>query len=373
MSTTKISAKNQNLLWAMSAGRCEYEGCNKVLHTDILTKKKYNNAYIAHIVADEPNGPRGDTERSKQLSDSISNLMLLCDEHHRLIDKVDVSGNPESRLLEMKKKHEDRIMRLTSISPNLTSSIILYGANIGKHNSLLSYQIAREAIFPDFYPANDDAIELGMKNTTFTDDTDLYWVVEEENLNMQFNQKIKPQLMLGNSCHYSIFALAPQPLLIKLGVLLNDIHNLKIYQKHREPPTWKWQQSSTNITYSLLEPVNKKQIPILVLSISATITDDRIKMILGEEVSIWKITIDEPNNDFLKTEELLSDFRKTVRKTFDLIKSHHGCVELYVFPAMPVSASIEFGRVWMPKADMPLLIYDENKSKGGFYKTITIN
>ena len=28
--------------------------------------------------------------------------------------------------------------------------------------------------------------------------------------------------------------------------------------------------------------------------------------------------------------------------------------------------------VWMPKADMPLVIYDENKAKGGFYKTITI-
>ncbi|MDR3327609.1 MAG: SAVED domain-containing protein, partial [Prevotellaceae bacterium] len=340
---------------------------------EVLTKKKYNNAYIAHIVADEPNGPRGDTTRSKCLSNNINNLMLLCDEHHRLIDKVEVDSHPESRLLEMKKKHEDRIMRQTSISPNMLSDIILYGANIGKQNSPLSYQIACEAIFPDFYPANNDAIELGMKNTPFTDETDLYWSAEEENLDIQFNQKIKSQLMLGNSFHYSIFALAPQPLLIKLGVLLNDIHNIRVYQKHREPSTWKWQQLSANTTYSLLEPIDKKQIPVLVLSLSATITHDRIKKILGEKVSIWEITIDEPNNDFLQTEKILSDFRKIVRRAFDLIKSHQGCIDLHVFPAMPVSASMEFGRVWMPKADMPLVIYDENKSKGGFYKTITIN
>jgi hypothetical protein len=111
MSNTSISTKNQNLLWAMSGGRCEYEGCNKALYTDMLTKKTSNNAYVAHTVADESNGPRGDSQRSKQLSNKISNLMLLCDEHHRLIDKDDVVGHPESLLLEMKKKHENRILR----------------------------------------------------------------------------------------------------------------------------------------------------------------------------------------------------------------------------------------------------------------------
>lgn len=87
MSVTSITTKKQNLIWAVSGGRCEYEGCNRILHIDILTKKKYNSAYIAHIVADKPDGPRGDTVRSKLLCDDISNLMLLCNEHHNLIEK----------------------------------------------------------------------------------------------------------------------------------------------------------------------------------------------------------------------------------------------------------------------------------------------
>lgn len=373
MSTTKISSKNQNLIWAISGGRCEYEGCNKVLHTDILTKKRYNSAYIAHIVADKPNGPRGDINRSKLLSDDINNLMLLCDDHHRLIDKVDVAGYSESRLLEMKKKHENRIRRLTSIAPKLSSEIILYGANIGNHSSPLSYHSACETIFPDFYPASNDAIELGVRNMALTDNTEVYWSAEVENLSLQFNQKVRPQLMQGNICHYSVFALAPQPLLIKLGVLLNDLYNLKVYQKHREPSTWKWQQISTKITYSLREPSDKDSTPALILSLSATVTYDRIIKVLGNNVSIWEITIDAPNNDFLKAEKLLSDFRYITRLTFDKIKSYHGCVDLHIFPAMPVSASIELGRVWMPKVDMPLVIYDENKTNNGFFQTIKIN
>jgi len=373
MSNTTIKIKNQNLLWAMSGGRCEYEGCNKVLYTDMLTKKTSNNAYIAHIVADEPNGPRGDVSRSKILANDIANLMLLCNDHHNLIDKYDVIGHPESRLLAMKQKHEERIQRLTSISPNMSSEIILYGANIGKHNSPLSYQTARETISPDYYPASENAIELGLKNTPFTDDTDTYWITEEANLCEQFNLKIKPKLMQGNPDHYSVFALAPQPLLIKFGVLMNDIHNLKVFQKHREPSTWKWQTNTSNIEYIVHEPVDKTKTPVLVFSLSATITYDRIEKTLGNNVSIWGITVScAPNNDFLKTEALLSDFRRTARYAFDKIKAHHGCIDIHIFPAMPVSASIELGRVWMPKADMPLVIYDENKSKGGFYKTITI-
>ena len=94
MSKTPISVKNQNLLWAISGGRCEYEGCNTPLYMDILTKKKYNKAYIAHIVADSLDGPRGDPERSEKLANEISNLMLLCDPHHTLIDK-DVANHPK--------------------------------------------------------------------------------------------------------------------------------------------------------------------------------------------------------------------------------------------------------------------------------------
>ena len=255
----------------------------------------------------------------------------------------------------------------------MSSEIILYGANIGVNNSPLSYQSASEALLYDYYPASNYPIELGLKNAPFTDDTDAYWVAEKTNLSTQFNQKIKPRLMQGNTDHYSVFAIAPQPLLINFGVLLNDLNNVKVYQKHREPSTWKWQTVSSGIEYILREPADKTKVPVLVFSLSATVTYDRIQKALGDNTSIWEITISgAPHNDFLKTEALLSDFRRNVRHAFDKIKSHHGCKELHIFPAMPVSASVELGRVWMPKVDMPMVIYDANKEKNDFYKTITI-
>lgn len=103
MSRSSIPQNISNLLWAKSAGRCQYEGCNKILYEDGLTKRGYNTAYIAHIIADSEDGPRGDKELSPKLCKDINNLMLLCDEHHRLIDKFDVDSHTVEVLREMKK------------------------------------------------------------------------------------------------------------------------------------------------------------------------------------------------------------------------------------------------------------------------------
>ena len=76
MSITKIPERIKLLLWGKAGGRCEYEGCNELLWQDPLTKFEFNSAYIAHIIADKPKGPRGDVVLSKQLRFDLSNLRL---------------------------------------------------------------------------------------------------------------------------------------------------------------------------------------------------------------------------------------------------------------------------------------------------------
>ena len=58
---------------------------------------------------------------------------------------------------------------------------------------------------------------------------------------------------------------------------------------------------------------------------------------------------------------------------FNLIKlKYNNKTTLNIFPAMPIATAIELGRSWMPKVDMPLAIFDENKLNDGFFKTIEI-
>ena len=177
MSVTSISNKNKYLLWVKSGGRCQYRGCNKSLYQDIITKRNFNQAYIAHIVADVPGGPRGDLVRSPLLADDLGNLMLLCDICHRRIDKDDVDGHPEFLLLKMKKEHEKRIERVIAISADMQSHIITYKANIGLHTPQLTYSSISEYIYPN-YPATSSVIDLSLGNSPQRDKNESFWITE---------------------------------------------------------------------------------------------------------------------------------------------------------------------------------------------------
>ncbi|MGG0515262.1 SAVED domain-containing protein [Bacillus pseudomycoides] len=360
-------------LWGKAAGRCQYRGCNTPLWIDGLTKAEFNSAYLAHIIADKPDGPRGDVQLSPLLNKDISNIMLLCDVHHRLIDKKDVEGHPVKLLKEMKKEHEDRIELITEMDMDRKTHVVLFGTNIGDHGSPLNKNSVYAALkIEKRYPAHAEPIALNLNNSLFKDDDEFFWEVETRNLRQQFKEKIE-SLLSKDTKHFSLFGIAPQPLLIELGKLFSDIPVVETFQRQREPkPTWEWSEDKESI-YTIKEPQKIQDKVALIISLSATITNDRIVSVLGEDVSIWTLTIDNPDNDFLKSKKQLSEFRKIFRKLLNDIKYHHGQnSEIHIFPAAPVAINVEIGRVWMPKADLPMKIYDQNYKKGGFQYALTI-
>lgn len=362
-------------LWGQAAGRCQYTGCNCPLYRDDVTQAEFNSAYIAHIIADKPDGPRGDPVLSGQLRQDLSNLMLLCDVHHRLVDKIDVAGHPAPVLQEMKRTHEERIELLTGIAEEKQSHVLLYGARIGEHDAPLTMAKAQGAMVPERFPASARPICLGMKHGTYADAEAQYWSIEREHLRRQIQAVVRPLLADEAIEHLSIFALAPIPLLIELGRQLSDIPAADVFQLHREPPDWVWHPQPTDFQFTVSEShVTDATTVALVLSLSATITPDRVHAVLGDDTAIWTVTHASPGNDFLKSREQLQAFRRTVRKVFDDIKAKHGDgTQLHVFPAIPVSAAIEFGRVWMPKADLSFDVYDQNRATGGFTHALTIS
>lgn len=361
-------------LWGQAGGRCQYDGCNHPLYRDDVTKCAYNSAYIAHIVADKETGPRGDPVLSPKLADDLSNLMLLCDTHHRLVDKIDVAGHPVPRLQAMKRRHEDRIELLTSIGADRRSHVLLYGARIGEHDSHLSFRKAAEAMVPDRYPAEPRAFEIGIGGTALSDAEASYWTVEAEQLRRQFASQVVPRFKAREVSHLSVFAFAPIPLLIELGRLLSDIPAADVFQLHREPPDWKWKSEPAAYSYTVAGPGGTPRKTVaLILALSADVVPSRVTAVLGDEVDVWVVSHAAPGNDFLQSAVQLRELRITLRDVFNRIKAVHGeDASLHIFPAIPVSAAVEVGRVWMPKTDLPFWVYDQNRSTGGFTKALEI-
>jgi hypothetical protein len=325
-----------------------------------------NIAEKAHIYAFSPKGPRGNEGVDKAQLNDAGNLLLVCHDCHRTIDSTPnlEVRYPASRLQAWKADHEQRIETVTGIAQDKGSHIVLYGANIGAHRSPLQYMPAAEAMFPERYPARDRPITLGMSNSALGDDTESFWNREAENLLLHFEKRVREPQAGGEIEHLSIFALAPQPLLILLGAQLIDIDAADVYQRHREPPTWRWALEAEPVKFRISEPRIASGPPALVFSLSANIDSARAHAV-NPEFSIWTISIDHPHNDFLQSRAQLQAFRKTVRALLDQIKLTHGQgSELSIFPAMPVACAVELGRLRMPKADLPWEIFDQLPGRG---------
>jgi hypothetical protein len=92
------------LLWGRAGGLCSM--CKIKLSED---KQTSNEAFPfgeqAHIVAEEDNGPRGKSLLTKEQRNSYPNLILLCPNHHTMIDKAP-EEYPLELLHQIKSEHE---------------------------------------------------------------------------------------------------------------------------------------------------------------------------------------------------------------------------------------------------------------------------
>jgi hypothetical protein len=373
--TRHIKSEVERELWGRAGARCQFSDCNRLLYKSPVTQESVNLAEMAHIYSFSKDGPRGwgPFKTNPVGLNDVSNLMLVCHDCHKKIDQ-DKKGERYSAglLRSWKEAHETRVRIATGISVSKKSHVVLYGSRIGDENSPLQTAAAFDAMFPDWYPSDDRPVNLSMQ-CALDDSVQEFWTTEAAHLKKEFDRQIRVRVEEAQPNQFSVFALASQPLLILLGSLFTDKVPAIVYQLHREPKTWKWQPHPDNFHFRINEPADKSGVPVLIFSLSAKIGVERVESVLKGKTAIWELTICECHNDFLRSEAQLSMFREAVRKIMVKIKAEHpNAAELKLFPAMPLSCAVELGRVRMPKADLPWVIYDQNNKHQNFIETLTI-
>lgn len=366
-----ISSTIEKCLWGMSAGRCEFQGCNKYLGEHQITKQTGNFGEKAHIEAVNKGGARYKDLMTDNELNSSDNIMLLCPTCHKLVDEHP-NEYPVKKLQEMKMKHEWRIYQLTSVDDIQSSLMINYFANIKDFSPNYDDKLFCRAVVKNGkIPTQSISISLGMENIPMSDGTEKYYKIQEEVLNCAKERIIKPSIRNGENI--SLFALAPMPLLIKLGTLFSDITNVSVYQCHRTGEKWAWKDSGEKIKYHIITPesIGKKEV-VLNISLSADIEQSRIEKCLGTS-SVYKITIIETSRTFVETEQIADEFVQAFRKCMELIKCDNPEIRLInIFPAMPNSLAVRLGMDYMPKTDPKLRIFDQIDSEIGFIQTLEI-
>lgn len=368
-----ISDLTRFLLWSKSGGRCQI--CNKLLYKSALTQQPVNVGIVAHIISADQNGPRGSEAPDMSEADraSFENLMLLCGDCHHEID-TKLQRYTAAVLREMKRRHEARIEMVTGINENNKTLVLSYSAPINEVLIPIDEKQTYDAVqVAGYYPEKEHASDLSC-NFTGTDKNATTWQVLSEDLGNRFHTELQPLIARGMVSHLSIFALAPMPLLMKLGTLLTDKLPVSVYQRHRGSQNWIWPNMEHFAEFTYREIRRDGEIPALLISLSGRVQLDMVHQAIGNRLAVWELTLkdDEPNVSCIINSQQLALWRDIVRTVLEEIRQKYPRIPLRIFPAMPVSTAVEFGRARLPKIDAEWVVYDYNQKTQGFIETLTI-
>ena len=382
-STSRSTKARENIpewialrLWVKAAGRCEFNGCNKDVYTEGLTLKKQKLGEIAHIVAAEKDGPRGDDPLPMKDRNEFDNLMLVCREHHKHFDVLYVADYPADLLRKWKKDHEKRVEWLLSTGPIAKTKIIRIRVKIGNETVSCTEDDIREAIAPK-YPLDDNAIEVDLRPVPeFADDA--YWKNCKQTITEHLKTLHLPSLSAAPIDHLSVFGFAPIPLLIHAGRCLGNKIPATLYQRHRSPETWKWKSDGLPAVFQCERSSdgNDQKRVVLILSLSGKVAQSQIPDDLLASCDVYELTLEgqAPNPSFMNTLDDLERFRTAYQQALAMIRLRKpDASEIHLFPAIPIPVAICCGRELLEKAHPCLVVYDRNKKTEKFQYALRVN
>jgi hypothetical protein len=131
-----ISLKTHKMLWGRSGGRCSMPDCRKLL---VVDETETDDPSIvgdeAHIVADKPDGPRGDSPLPSEDRDKFDNLILLCKIHHKIVDDQKNAYTVEG-LRQIKKDHIEWFTKTGEYDEAKQRDVEVYATYIEKWSQL---------------------------------------------------------------------------------------------------------------------------------------------------------------------------------------------------------------------------------------------
>ena len=361
------SHKTVSILIARAGGRCQFENCNKNVFLDEVTLDDTNDSNVAHIIASSPDGPRGSKAQSFVMSDKIENLMLMCLDHHHLIDeKGQEHIYTVERLRAMKASQEEMVQKLIdNLNADVTTMLHLTSPIKGKQSDSFSAREAAKAFLPRMRAESEYAMTIAVP--AFGEyKSEEYWQKAEHWLDNHFNYTVCSKVNNCPNTHLSVFPLAPIPLIMKLGFLMGDKVRANVYQKAKHPDTWEWQSTELTNDFKVEEKNFERGAGVaIVLSVTAEIEMEAVLKVAAFK-TVYILRADRQGDESIKSEQDLSAFW---RKYKELCESLKGEEELSVFPAVPVSAAFEMGRRYMVGVYPKMVIYDRD---GDFFETLTI-
>lgn len=359
---TGISTKTRNQVFLDAHGRCMFEGCGADLTEDPVTRKRGNFATLAHNIAASEGGARGVLYLSHGLADNPSNILLLCETHHRLVDKVAKTDYPASRISEMRQKfcaeataqldalalvpmpayyvawpvHQQRIALPSS--RQVARAMKPIGARLDGQIRSVSHNEAllRSLQGPELW----NAMSTTVKQAAF----DILLQAHDEGYRA------------------ALFAMGLMPALIALGAMLGNKCEITPMLRYRENGHWYWPENEPRgefYTIEGLEQLSNRECEVCLL-LGLTAVPETIKS-TAESLKMSVVSV-IANTEYLGNGALGhpddgASFRQRMQELLHRLRNIHIAHRIHVLPCASNAACVFFGQAF-DSYHPELVIYD---------------
>ncbi|CAN7446597.1 SAVED domain-containing protein [Pseudomonas sp. LjRoot277] len=340
-----------NWVFARSAGICEFEGCPAELFRDNLGNYGYYG-YLAHIVAAKPKGPRGDDHLSAELAQSPSNIMLCCDIHHRLIDKVDPDSFSRERLQGMVATRVNwRTNQAASLSYPIVHALAFIGDIAGRTTTYSQHDGRQALLAAHLTPVSERVAEYLLRDAQGGNDVNDpgYWanflrVFRAQILHI--HTAIRGDGAFGAQAQeLAVFPLGNMPAMLLGGWLVGEARRVELFSFRRNPGTWvRPDDSEPAVKFEWTKPPGVKvgSHVLITLEITSEITDAALtaEMLNMSRIRILSTTY---GVDVVAPKEAMERFRNTCQEAWAYAVDVLHASEISICTVAPAAAIFALG------------------------------
>ena len=352
-----LTKKTRNEILFASHGRCMFEGCGVDLMVDPITGESGNFTTLAHNVAASEEGPRGVPWLSEQLSDDPTNILVLCDTHHRLVDRVARADYSAERLSRMKRQfHADAKVLLDGLK---LIPVPAYFIDWRVHE--------QETVVPSSLDISGSLKTIGARL-----ENQIQTVSRGDSLGLESFHRILAQIVrraadrilmqsYGSGSRGGLFAMGSMPALIALGALLGNKCGITPMLLYRRENRWYWPSSTSRGEFYGIEglgEINGETDVCLVLGMTkeppaltetaTSLTMPVVRVVAHDDV-IGNGALGHPDDGIL--------FRHRMYELLLHLKEQHGVARIHVLPCASNAVCTFFGQAF-DNYHPELLIYD---------------
>lgn len=374
--SNRVSAKTRHQVLFDAHGRCMFEGCGIDLTRDEVTGRRGNFATLAHNVAVSEQGPRGIRYLSHSLSDHPENILLLCETHHRLVDRVAKCDYPADRLTAMRKTYCNRANELLDGLP--LSPIPAFCVAWPVHRQRIALPSSRQVA--ESLKTID--ARLDRRLLTVTENPSTLRSLSGPHLWSAMATEVECTsesiLLQAGEEEYraALFAMGLMPALIALGAKLGNKCEITPMLRFRDSGLWYWPSAQPQGKFYEIDGLDRLSESegevSLILGLTAT---PRALQETADSLGISTVSVksDEQclGNGALSHPEDGALFRQRMQELLHRLSDMHGVQTVHVLPCASNAACVFFGQAF-DSYHPELVIYDFVPQGGSLAPALTV-